>query len=173
MPTVPSTRVEKVDEPGHGEVPGTNAYAMRGNDVKPDQVAVVIPEGNWHKGGEPRSPTPGGHPIPTTSIGKVDPSGLSHGEVPGTLAHETHAADAVPDLVVKTGGRRRSSSIRSKAGSTLGNLPIPITKVEKLDSEPSHREIPGTKAFELRKEDSEPDVMEEGGDIPGKDLRSH
>jgi hypothetical protein len=160
------------DEPSHGEVPGTDAYSMRESDAKPDQVRVMIPEGNGHKDTEPRSPTPGGHPIPTTLVEKVDPSSPSHGEVPGTSAHEKRAADAVPDLVVKTGERSRSSSTRSRAGSTPGDLPIPITKVEKVDSEPSHGEVPGTKAFELRKEDAEPDVVEEVRDVPGKDGRS-
>jgi len=46
-------------------------------------------------------------------------------------------------------------------------LPIPITKVEKVDSEPSHGEVPGTEAFEIRKGDAEPDIVEEVGDVPG------
>jgi hypothetical protein len=169
-PVVPLTRIEKVDdEPSYGEVPGTYAHTMRESDAKPDEVAI-IPEGEEDKYAEPRSPTPGGHPIPTTLVEKLDPSSPSHGEVPGTLAHEKRAADAVPDLVVKTGERSRSSSTRSRAGSTPGDLPIPITKVEKVDTEPSHGEVPGTKAFEMRKEDAEPDIVEEIGDAAGKDV---
>jgi hypothetical protein len=143
---------------------------MRESDAKPEAVSV-LPEGNEYNDTEPRFSTPGGYPIPITLVEKVDPASPSHGEVPGTIAHEKRAADAVPDLVVKTGERSRSSSTRSRAGSTPGNLPIPITKVEKVDSEPSHGEVPGTKAFELRKEDAEPDIVEEVGDAPGKDAR--
>jgi hypothetical protein len=167
-PIVPLTRVEKIDdEPSHGEVPGTEAYAIRESDAKPDEVAVIS-EGNEDNDVELRSPTPGGHPIPTTLVEKIDPTSPSHGEVPGTLAHDKRAADAVPDMVVKTGNRSRSSSTRSRSGNTPGDLPIPITKVEKVDSELSHGEVPGTKAFEMRKEDAEPDIVEEVGDVAGK-----
>ncbi|KAG0650632.1 hypothetical protein D0Z07_2518 [Hyphodiscus hymeniophilus] len=166
-PVIPLTRIEKVDdEPSHGEVPGTDAYAMRESDAQPDVVAI-LPTENEYKDIESRSSTPGGRPIPTTIVEKIDPASPSHGEVPGTLAHEKRAADAVPDLVLKTGERSRSSSTSSRAGSTPGDLPIPVTKVEKVDSEPSHGEVPGTKAFEMRKQDAEPDVVEEVGDAPG------
>lgn len=144
---------------------------MRESDAKPDEVAV-IPEEKEELDSGPRAPTPGGQPIPTTVVEKVDPSSPSHGEVPGTLAHEKRAADAVPDLVVRLGEDTRSPGTRSRAGSTPGDLPIPTTKVEKVDSEPSHGEVPGTEAFELRKEDAEPDVVEEVGDAPGKPLLS-
>ena len=173
-PVVPSTRIEKVDDgPSHGEVPGTNAYAMRESDAKPDEVAIIPEEkANEDNDTEPRSPTPGGRPIPSTLVEKIDPSSPSHGEVPGTLAHEKRAADAVPDMVVKAGGRSPSPSTRSRAGSTPGDLPIPTTKVEKVDSEPSHGEVPGTKAFELRKKDAEPDIVEEVGGVPSKIVQS-
>ena len=144
---------------------------MRESDAKPDEVAV-IPEGNKGYDVEPRTPTPSGHPIPITLVDKIDPSSPSHGEVPGTLSHDKRAADAVPDLVVKTGERGRSSSTGARASGTPGDLPIPITKVEKVDLEPSHGEVPGTKAFEMRKEDAEPDIVKQVGDLPGKDVQS-
>lgn len=123
----------------------------------------------------PASPSPfspGGQPIPITIVEKIDPDEPSYGDVPGTEAHEKRLADAVPDLVVRTGDQRSrsSSTTRSRAGSTPGDLPIPITKVEKVDSKPSHGEIPGTHAYELRKGDAEPDIVEEVGDVPGKDI---
>ena len=167
-PVVPLTRIEKVnDEPSHGEAPGTDAYAMRESDAKPDEVAVIPEKDNDL---EPRSATPGRHPIPTTLVEKIDPSSPTHGEVPGTLAHENRAANAVPDPVVKSGERSCSSSTTS--GSTPGDLPIPITKVEKVDSELSHGEVPGTNAFEKRKGDAEPDIVEEVGDVLGKQCYS-
>lgn len=120
--------------------------------------------------------TPGGLPIPTTLVEKLDTEEASYGEVPGTEAHEKRRADAVPDLVIKTSGHGHSRSLssnpssttRSRAGSTPGDLPIPITRVERVDSSPSHGEVPGTVAWELRKEDAQPDIVEEVGDAPGK-----
>lgn len=169
-PIVPHTRVEKVDdEASYGEEPGTEAYRLREQDAAPDEIAIV-PEhttsGISPPISKPSTP-PGGQPIPLMVVEKVDPSSPSHGEVPGTLAHDMRAADAVPDLVVRSGERSRSSSTRSRAGSTPGDLPIPITKVEKIDSSPRHGEVPGTKAYELRRGDAEPDIVEEVGEAPG------
>jgi hypothetical protein len=168
---VPHTRVEKVDdEPSYGEDPETEAYRMREQDAVPDEIEIV-PEGKRSRStSSPGLSTPGGQPIPTTVVEKIDPETPSHGDIPGTTAHEKRVADAVPDLVVRSGSRSRSSTTRSRAGSTPGDLPIPITKVERVDSSPSHGEVPGTKAYELRKEDAKPDVVEEVGDAPGKEI---
>lgn len=172
---VPHTRVEKIDdEASYGEEPGTEAYRLREQDAAPDEIAIV-PD---HKSPEISSPNskpstpPGGQPIPLMIVEKIDPSSPSHGEVPGTLAHDMRAADSVPDLVVRSGSteRSRSSSTRSRAGSTPGDLPIPITKVEKIDSSPRHGEVPGTKAYELRRGDAEPDIVEEVGEVLGKGI---
>lgn len=51
--------------------------------------------------------------------------------------------------------------------------PIPRTRVEKVDDEPSHGQVPGTAAYQLRTEDAEPDeiaVIPEVGGIscPGR-----
>jgi len=167
---IPTTRIEKVDnKPSHGEVPGTDAYKMREGDAEPDEIAV-IPEGQ-KKGlsadSAGRPSTPGGKPIPITVVEKIDPSSPSHGEIPGTDAHTIRQVDAVPDVVLKADESRFPSTSRSRAGSTPGDLPIPITKVEKVDSIPSHGEVPGTDAFEMRKQDAEPDVVEEIGDVKG------
>jgi hypothetical protein len=144
---------------------------MREQDAVPDEIEIV-PESR-----KSRSPssvglsTPGGQPIPMTVVEKIDPEVPAYGDVPGTEAHEKRLADAVPDLVVRSGSRSRASTItRSGAGSTPGDLPIPITKVERVDSTPSHGELPGTKAYELRKEDAKPDLVEEVGDATGKDI---
>ncbi|KAG9237622.1 hypothetical protein BJ875DRAFT_137259 [Amylocarpus encephaloides] len=166
---VPITRIEKVDnEPSYGEVPGTQAYNMRESDAEPDEIAVM-PGGKEPAGSdsEVHPSTPGGQPIPITIVEKVDISSPSYGEVPGTEAHEKRLADAVPDLVVRTGDRSPASSTRERAESTPGDRPIPRTKVEKVDSMPSHGEVPGTEAYEMRKGDAEPDVVEEVGDALG------
>jgi hypothetical protein len=168
---VPITRIEKVDnDPSYGEVPGTEAYHMRENDAEPDEIAVIgDASAPAVLDSEENPSTPGGQPIPITVVERVDDS-ASYGEVPATEAYEKRQADAVPDLVVRTGDRSRSTSTstRSRAESTPGDLPIPITKVEKVDSKPSHGEVPGTEAYEMRKGDAQPDVVEEVGDAPGE-----
>lgn len=144
---------------------------MREQDAAPDEIEVV-PEGHRSTSSLSTSnPTsPGGQPIPTTIVEKIDPDSPSHGEVPGTPAHHKRLADAVPDMVVKSGNRSRSSSMRSRSGSTPGDLPIPTTKVERIDSKPAHGEVPGTKAYELRRGDAKPDIVEEVEDVPGKGI---
>jgi len=37
------------------------------------------------------------------------------------------------------------------------DIPIPITRVERVDDEPSHGEVPGTEAYDMRTADAEPD----------------
>ncbi len=102
---VPITRVERVDaEPSHGEVPGTEAYKIRIQDAVPDEVEIV-PEGARSRSASIRPqdeapPTPSS-PIPKTVVEKVDPDVPSHGDVPGTYAHELRKADAEPDEVVQ------------------------------------------------------------------------
>ncbi|KAF4542381.1 uncharacterized protein LTHEOB_7573 [Lasiodiplodia theobromae] len=105
---VPLTRVEKIDDqPSYGEVPGTPAYKMRMQDAVPDEVEIV-PEGGRSRStsrlsasDRPTTPlSPGGTPIPKTVVEKVDDE-PSYGEVPGTVAYESHQADAVPDLILK------------------------------------------------------------------------
>lgn len=154
---IPVTRVEKVDnEPSYGEVPGTDAYKMRTEDAQPDEIAV-IPGDEGTKSTSPqidRPTTPGGHPIPKTVVERVDASFPSH-------VH--HEADAEPDMVVKA-----LETGSGSASGAAGDLPIPTTRVEKVDSRPSHGEVPGTDAYEMRKGDAEPDVEEVVGDAPGK-----
>ncbi|KAI9720279.1 MAG: hypothetical protein M1828_005742 [Chrysothrix sp. TS-e1954] len=89
---IPTTRVERTDdEPSHGEVPGTPAHAMRKGDATPDEFEV-IPE----KSGEDIAQS---DDIPRTVVQKVEPSTPSHGEIPGTQAHDMRQADAEPDEV--------------------------------------------------------------------------
>ena len=169
---IPTTRVEKVDDvPSHGEVPGTDAYNMRTQDAVPDELEIV-PDGLGSEsvsrgGSENPSLSPGGTPIPKTVVEKVDPTSPSHGEVPGTTAHEIRKADAVPDLVLQ----KPDVDVASQSSQTQGfheNVPIPATVVTRVDSEPAHGEIPGTDAYNMRTEDAKPDAILELGDVPGK-----
>ncbi|KAI0998649.1 hypothetical protein K3495_g9549 [Podosphaera aphanis] len=99
--------------------------------------------------------------IPTTMVEKIDPSTPSHGEVPGTLAHSKRAADAVPDIIIKAGHElKHSLTAKPDIKTTPGDLPIPITKVERADADRRYGEIPGTQAHEMRKKDAVPDIVE-------------
>jgi hypothetical protein len=64
--------------------------------------------------------------------------------------------------VVPEGTRSRSASKLSLSDRpiTPGGTPIPKTVVEKVDpDEPSHGDVPGTHAFEVRAADAVPDVI--------------
>jgi hypothetical protein len=54
-------------------------------------------------------------------------------------------------------GRKRGNSV---ASDRSGKSPIPITRVERLDDEPSYGEIPGTAAYNVRTQDAVPDEVE-------------
>ncbi|KAG5947444.1 hypothetical protein E4U53_006422 [Claviceps sorghi] len=50
--------------------------------------------------------------------------------------------------------------------------PIPITRVEKLDSIPSYGEVPGTEAHNLRKADAQPDEIAVANEFMEEDLEA-
>ncbi len=156
------------DRESHGEVPGTDAYKIRTQDAVPDEIEV-IPEGA-HSRSAPRSPldesiSPGGTPIPQTVVEKIDPKSPSLGDVPGTLAYSKRKADAVPD-VIKPAGDTAPIDREDEDASISPIIPVPKTVITKVDLTPSHGEVPGTKAFDMRKGDTAPDVVEEKADAP-------
>ncbi|KAI1368557.1 hypothetical protein F5Y08DRAFT_295205 [Xylaria arbuscula] len=69
-------------------------------------------------------------------------------EDPG--AHELEASDSDDHF----SDARSSPRDTARAAS-----PIPRTRVEKVDDEPSHGEVPGTEAYEKRTEDASPDEI--------------
>lgn len=94
----------------------------------------------------------------------------AHGEVPGTPAYSLRTHDAVPDEIeiVPVGQRSRGMSRVSEADRPMspstpmspGGLPIPKTVVEKVEPDnPSHGEVPGTAAYEMRMADAQPDEV--------------
>ena len=167
---IPRTRIERVDdEPSHGEVPGTAAYDKRRQDAVPDEVEVV-PEGSRSRrtsAAQNRPLTPGGTPIPRTVVEMVDPSSPSHGDIPGTEAFDKRKADATPDLVKKISDDVSAPGYFNSTRSS-GRVPIPETKVTRVDSEPAHGEVEGTAAQEMRQADATPDELEIAGDVPSK-----
>ncbi|KAK5134723.1 hypothetical protein LTR08_006238 [Meristemomyces frigidus] len=129
---IPVTRVERVDDqPAHGEVPGTPAYALRTQDAVPDELEIV-PEGQRSRSAtlqqegrarasshlssasresRPQTPvSPGGTRIPKVVVERVDDA-PAHGEVEGTLAREMRMADAEPDEVRRAPEEARSGVI--------------------------------------------------------------
>ncbi len=162
--------VQVDDRESHGEVPGTDAYKIRTQDAVPDEIEV-IPEGA-HGSPASRSPldrpvSPGGTPIPQTVVEKVDPTSPSHGDVPGTLAYSKRKADAVPD-VIKSIGDHDPINSEDQGANLSPEGAVPTTVITKVDSLPSHGEVPGTKAFDMRKEDTRPDIIEKKSDASGE-----
>lgn len=145
---------------------------MREGDAEPDQIAIV-PEETLSAGHSTRPSTPGGRPIPTMVVEKIDPETPSHGEVPGTDAHEMRKADAVPDMVIRAASHSPSRASRLRSASTPGDLPIPSTKVELVDDKPGYGDVPGTEAYKKREEDAVPDEVQVVGDLQGKPLSSY
>lgn len=99
-------------------------------------------------------------------VEKIDPASPSRGDIPGTASHSKRKADAVPDLVKSTSDVVPISSEDQGAGISP-EIPVPTTVITKVDSAPSHGEVPGTQAFDLRKGDAKPDILEKAGDPSG------
>ncbi|KAI1114364.1 hypothetical protein F5Y14DRAFT_451131 [Nemania sp. NC0429] len=82
---------------------------------------------------------------PSTSLEAPERTGT---EDPG--AHELEASDS---------DEHYSDAQSSPRNSTGAASPIPRTRVEKVDDEPSYGEVPGTEAYDKRTEDAEPDEI--------------
>ncbi|KAF1985703.1 hypothetical protein K402DRAFT_379019 [Aulographum hederae CBS 113979] len=48
----------------------------------------------------------------------------------------------------------------SRPASSASHSPVPVTRVERVDNKPSHGEVPGTPAYQLRTQDAVPDEVE-------------
>ncbi|KAM5362567.1 hypothetical protein ACJZ2D_012479 [Fusarium nematophilum] len=95
---VPKTRVERVDShPAYGEVPGTEAYAMREQDAQPDEIAIAPDETNSQDSLSTVSAA-----APTTVVEEAPgPRSRSH----SIQYEERRRADASPDIVVDSDGQ--------------------------------------------------------------------
>ncbi|KAF9248800.1 hypothetical protein DTO012A7_2998 [Penicillium roqueforti] len=170
---IPRTRVERVDSSTqHGEIPGTAAFEKREQDAVPDEVEV-IPEGSDSQMPSPaddQSLSPEGLPFPRTVVEKVDPDEPSHGEVPGTLAHEQRLADAVPDVVTKASDSE-SSPTPPASDPTLpetdgSSIEIPETRLERVDTAPADEDLPPhPQAHKSSASDALPDTVETVPDV--------
>ncbi|RYC56036.1 hypothetical protein CHU98_g10169 [Xylaria longipes] len=82
---------------------------------------------------------------PSSSLEAPERTGT---EDPG--AHELEGSDS---------DEHYSDAQSSPGNSTRAISPIPRTRVEKVDDEPSYGEVPGTEAYEKRTEDASPDEI--------------
>lgn len=146
---------------------------MRTQDAVPDVLEIVGDPSNRssrrNSQSQPdRTSTPGGTPIPKTVVEKIDSTTPSHGEIPGTAAHSMRQADAVPDVILQSPKAKADIGGSLQASATSSEVSIPKTVVTKVDGHPSHGEVPGTEAFNMRTEDATPDVVETKEDLFGK-----
>lgn len=68
---------------------------------------------------------------------------------------DEHFSDASEGRVHEKGLDKGLEQSRAEATS-----PIPITRVERVDDEPAHGEVPGTAAYKMRTQDAVPDEVE-------------
>ncbi|KAK4251850.1 hypothetical protein C7999DRAFT_27530 [Corynascus novoguineensis] len=111
---IPRTRVERVDDkPAYGEVPGTPAYRLREGDAAPDEIAI-IPDASTSSELEqpPRSPTPGGYPVPKMVLEETPDA---EGSVTHPENRQRRKSDAHPDLVVKADGKVEQGGATNEA----------------------------------------------------------
>ena len=145
---------------------------MRTQDAVPDELEI-IPDCNEMR---PNSSTsqidqlvePGEMPIPKTVVEKVDPASPSQDDVPRTAARSMRKADAVPDVILQAPENVQTYSPETQGAGISPEIGIPKTVITKVDSVPSHGEVPGTDAFDMRKGDAKPDLVEKKGDVSGK-----
>ena len=144
---------------------------MRTQDAVPDEVEL-IPEGRSSRRASrvdehQRSESTGGSPVPRTVVERLDTDSPGHGQIPGTTAYETHKADAVPDEIHKA-ERSETGSASEPSSASSEEVPVPTTMITRVDSKPAHGEVPGTEAYDMRKGDAKPDILEQKGDVAGK-----
>lgn len=108
-------------------------------------------------------------------VEKVDPSEPSHGEVPGTLAHEQRLADAVPDVVTKASNSEAGTpmlppTIPTPDGADGPTEHIPETRLERVESITLDKDLsPHPQAHTGSTGDALPDSVETVPDAPSND----
>jgi len=62
--------------------------------------------------------------------------------------------------VVESSDEHFSDASEGQPRRSTVTSPIPITRVERVDDEPAHGEVPGTDAYNMRTQDAVPDEVE-------------
>lgn len=88
---------------------------------------------------------PGAHDLGKSPYHPVLPRSLSQSLSNKPLAESSDSEDHFSDA--------------QSAPLSPGTSPIPKTRVEKVDDEPSYGEVPGTEAYRMREGDAEPDEI--------------
>jgi hypothetical protein len=102
-------------------------------------------------------------------VEKVDPEDTSHGEVPGTSAHEKRLADAVPDVIVKASSESEGSPTPPALDPTTPEAEtvtsqIPETRLERVDTIPTEEDT-HPQAHQSSPSDPLPDSVETVPDV--------
>lgn len=144
---------------------------MRALDAVPDEIKV-IPDGQGSRplsrlSDHDRPTTSGGVAIPKTIVSRIDSASPSHGEVPGTVEHTSRKADAVPGSIVQALDSGHDSSSGLDDQKNLSEILVPTTLLMKVDSKPGQGQVSGTEAYNVRKADAVPDIVEKKEDFPG------
>ncbi|CAD0101113.1 unnamed protein product [Aureobasidium mustum] len=157
----PSEPIENLKDPGAHELPGVPKIS------EPEESDDHFSDASEGTPSYPPAITGRNRAlsIPVTRVEKVDDE-PRHGEVPGTEAYNIRSQDAVPDEIeiVPDGTRSRSTSRVSESDRpvTPGGTPVPHLVVEKVDpAAPSHGDVPGTDAYEMRTADAQPDEVKQ------------
>ncbi|KAL5599759.1 hypothetical protein FOVSG1_007571 [Fusarium oxysporum f. sp. vasinfectum] len=148
---IPKTRVEKVDDqPSHGEVPGTEAYEMRGQDAQPDEIAIA-PE----TGASQNAPSTPEIKAPTTIVEEA-PGARSRSH--SIQYEERRKADASPDILVDSDGQVKEIQGESAHvdSNSDNSRPSPDTTDSKLQ-EDGPSESPRAIAASLQDADDDDD----------------
>ncbi|OIW34959.1 hypothetical protein CONLIGDRAFT_32266 [Coniochaeta ligniaria NRRL 30616] len=72
---------------------------------------------------------------------------------------KTGIVDPGAHQLAESDSEEHYSDAQSGANSPVPKSPIPKTRVEKVDDEPSYGEVPGTEAYKMREGDAEPDEI--------------
>ncbi|MCJ1396434.1 hypothetical protein MMC18_009324 [Xylographa bjoerkii] len=165
----PPRKSVELEDPGAHELESSNDEEDVFSDARDGEQSPkygLIAHDDVPAKGLKRHTQTGGSSIPMTVVEKVDPLSPSHGDVPGTAAHAMRSADAVPDAILQAPSPGQSFPTISPGASTPTIVPIPRTVVTRVDSTPSHGEVPGTDAYNIRTKDAKPDSIEKKGDVP-------
>ncbi|KAI6772530.1 hypothetical protein HG530_003488 [Fusarium avenaceum] len=123
---IPKTRVEKVDdEPSHGEVPGTEAYEMRGQDAMPDEIALA-PEATASQDAPPKPELK-----PPTITVEESPGGRNRSY--SIQYEQMRKADASPDILLDSDGQIKEIQ-GEPANVKKAETPAPVAVQPQLQS---------------------------------------
>lgn len=97
---IPKTRVERVDDrPAHGEVPGTEAHALREKDAQPDEIALIPSD-------DDKSSSSASEDVPATVVEEASGSVGEHSQE----FLDKRQTDAAPDVLVGADGIEKSNN---------------------------------------------------------------